>query len=98
MCLTFSTDDLQVSRARLLKVDFVGGVVLFPKPLGDNTAVPFRRAGVVLYSHPFSSLVRTPKTHTQKTKGKKTGVQREKNRGQRGKKTGVLIFGFYSTK
>ena len=43
-----------------------GDSVCLPKPLGDNTAVPFKRAGVVLYSHPFSSLVRTLKTHTKK--------------------------------
>ena len=33
--------------------------MIFPKPLGDNTAVPFRRAGDVLYPHPFSSLAQT---------------------------------------
>jgi len=33
--------------------------MIFPKPLGDNTAVPFRRAGDVLYPHSFSSLART---------------------------------------
>ena len=37
--------------------------MIFPKPLGDNTAVPFRRAGDVLYPHPFSFLARTH-THT----------------------------------
>jgi len=29
--------------------------MIFPKPLGDNTAVPFWHVGVVLYPQPFSS-------------------------------------------
>ena len=37
-------------------------------PLGDHTAVPFRRAGIVLYAHPFSSLVRTMKQIQKKKK------------------------------
>ena len=39
--------------------------------LGDNTAVPFWRAGVVLYPHPFSSFVQTLK-HIQKQNKTKT--------------------------
>ena len=45
-----------------LRVSPLGDSECLPKSLGDNTAVPFWRAGVVLYPHPFSSLVRTLKT------------------------------------
>jgi len=39
--------------------------MILPKPLGDNTAVPFWRAGVVLYTHPFSSYNRFTSNITQ---------------------------------